>query len=385
MRSETQNLDTAAALRTLRTDPAAMPWHERFELARQLGDMLRAGEATRQLVSLVKLLARDAKWEVRAAIADALLFVPDAAFDDLARALAADSNAYVAGAATRAQSRRGTAARNGQRARRTIDEITRMRRAIEMKYGTSASQQAQRMCDRYREILVGSMVHDLLSLHTAIVTDCISLMEEVGRRRRVPMRLRANLELTERAIRDMRAYTTPVQVERRRECLADLVQTALEVARENARRQRIDPDAVTVELGVAELISVDVSRHLVVIALANVLTNAFESMPVDSRTGRIQVSAKVASGAVEITIRDNGQGVVGGELMDPSFLLPGRRNKSKPFSTGYGLPIAMRNLAAHGGTLNLKSREHEGTTVTMTLPLRAGKEVASDESTRVGR
>jgi signal transduction histidine kinase len=291
----------------------------------------------------------------------------------------------VARAAGRAISRRGSANKRHHRARRTIDEITNMRRAIEAKYGRPAAQQSQRMCDRYSQILVGSMVHDLSTLHAAIVTDCLSLMDEVGRRRRVPMRLRATLDLTERAINDMRAYTTPLQMEPTRQCLTELVQRALDMARENALRQRIDPDSISVETSIAELISVEVSPHLIVIALANVLTNAFEAFPVESRKGQIQISAKVAAGAVEIVIRDNGQGIVGGELVDPSFLLPGRRNKSKRFSTGYGLPIAMRNLAAHGGTLSLKSREHEGTTVTINLPLRAGKEVAIDESASAGR
>jgi hypothetical protein len=34
----------------------------------------------------------------------------------------------------------------------------------------------------------------------------------------------------------------------------------------------------------------------------------------------------------------------------------------------YGLPIAARNVAAHGGLLRLESREDEGTTVTILLP-----------------
>ena len=369
MKTEAQHPNFDEAVRTLRTDPAAMPWNERFDLARQVSDALQVGESNRQLVTLARLLACDPKWEVRAAIADTLLFVPDPAFAELASALAADANAYVARAANRAMTRNGNTIKRNGRARRTIDEITTMRRAIETKFGRPAAQQAQRMCDRYSQILVGSMVHDLLSLHTAIITDCLSLMEEVGRRRRVPMRLRANLDLTERAIQDMRAYTKPLQLDHSCECLADLVQRALEVARQNALRQRIDPDTVAIEIHVPERISLEVSQHLVVIALANVLTNAFEAIAVESRPGQIQISAKVSSGAAEITIRDNGHGILENEIMDPEFMLPGRRNKSKRFSTGYGLPIAMRNLAAHGGTMQLKSRFKEGTTVTIRLPL----------------
>jgi hypothetical protein len=80
MKLDTQNFDADAVLRALRADPAAMPWNERFELARQVCDALQAGEANRQILALVKLFARDSKWEVRAAIADTLLSVPGSTF-----------------------------------------------------------------------------------------------------------------------------------------------------------------------------------------------------------------------------------------------------------------------------------------------------------------
>jgi DNA repair ATPase RecN len=38
-------------------------------------------------------------------------------------------------------------------------------------------------------------------------------------------------------------------------------------------------------------------------------------------------------------------------------------------STGFGLPIAARNVATHGGTLAIQSREGIGTTVTLTIPM----------------
>src|SRR5512139_2140615 len=127
MKAETLDTDWDAAIRTLRTDRSAMPWNERFDLARRVADALQAGNVSRQVVTLVRLLAGDVKWEVRAAIADTLLSVPDPAFHELARTLAVDPNAYVARAAQRASSRRGNAAKRHHRARRTVDEITAMR------------------------------------------------------------------------------------------------------------------------------------------------------------------------------------------------------------------------------------------------------------------
>jgi signal transduction histidine kinase len=76
-------------------------------------------------------------------------------------------------------------------------------------------------------------------------------------------------------------------------------------------------------------------------------------------------------GRLELMIRDDGMGIAEQDLANPSFFLPGRkRNTTKQHSTGYGLAIALRNLAAHGGTLKLESRPNEGMTVRIVLPLR---------------
>jgi signal transduction histidine kinase len=80
------------------------------------------------------------------------------------------------------------------------------------------------------------------------------------------------------------------------------------------------------------------------------------------------MSASACQKWVTLRIEDTGQGICDEELRTPLLLTPGRRNKSKRQSTGYGLPIAARNVAAHGGILRLESREDEGTTVTIVLP-----------------
>jgi signal transduction histidine kinase len=82
----------------------------------------------------------------------------------------------------------------------------------------------------------------------------------------------------------------------------------------------------------------------------------------------IRIAAATCQARVTLTIEDTGQGLSDEELRSPLLLTPGRRNKSKRQSTGYGLPIAARNVAAHGGLLRLESRENEGTTVTIVLP-----------------
>jgi signal transduction histidine kinase len=240
------------------------------------------------------------------------------------------------------------------------------------------------MCERYSELLVGSMVHDLRSILTHLKTNCYCLIEDAAgeskaKVRRTGARVRGDLEFLEMAIQDMNAFTQPPPTDRRRERLAVVVADALELARDNVRKSKLDPDAVTVQVDVPESIVVEIARHQIVMALANVLKNAFEAFVVSGGKlceGGIETTAALAGDHVTIVVRDDGQGMSSEEARGPLLFTPGRRNKTKKQSTGYGLPIAARNFTVHGGTLALESRENEGTMVTMTLPLATRKEVA---------
>ena len=132
------------------------------------------------------------------------------------------------------------------------------------------------MCERYSELLVGSMVHDLRSILTHLRTNCYSLIEEAAgepkaKVRRTGARVRSDLEFLEMTIEDMNAFTQPPPTDRRRERLAVVVADALELARDNVRKSKLDPDTVTVQVDVPESIVVEIARHQIVMALANVL------------------------------------------------------------------------------------------------------------------
>ena len=85
--------------------------------------------------------------------------------------------------------------------------------------------------------------------------------------------------------------------------------------------------------------------------------------------GVVSIVADRDPEVVTLTVSDNGTGMAEEDLRSVLAFEPSRRNKSKRFSTGFGLPIAHRNLAAHEATINLESEDNVGTTVTITLPL----------------
>jgi nitrogen-specific signal transduction histidine kinase len=75
----------------------------------------------------------------------------------------------------------------------------------------------------------------------------------------------------------------------------------------------------------------------------------------------------VVAGRLEIAVEDAGPGIP--EALLPKVFEP--LVSSKSFGVGLGLPNAQNILKQHGGDVELESREGEGTSVKLWLPLRA--------------
>ena len=108
-------------------------------------------------------------------------------------------------------------------------------------------------------------------------------------------------------------------------------------------------------------------------ALINLLMNAIRATP---HGGRVDVYTRASGDWIEIEITDTGHGIAP-EHLESVF---------KPFfttrhtGTGLGLSITREIIQRHGGTVALRSRLGEGTTVTIRLPAHAsGAAAASQE------
>jgi len=98
----------------------------------------------------------------------------------------------------------------------------------------------------------------------------------------------------------------------------------------------------------------------------NLIFNAIESMP---EGGELSVSSRMDITAEKalVRIRDTGYGIpeeVINNLFDPFFT-----TKDVGKGTGLGLSIVYGVVKNHRGTINIDSREREGTTCTMTFPV----------------
>jgi PAS domain S-box-containing protein len=122
-----------------------------------------------------------------------------------------------------------------------------------------------------------------------------------------------------------------------------------------------------------ELGSAVVDGHRLERALTNVLTNAIKFTPAE---GRVGVRAERSGSEVRFVVSDTGIGIPEQEkqhLFTRFFRSSNATEKAIPGS-GLGLVIVKSIVEGHGGTITFDSTLGEGTTVTISLPLRPAVE-----------
>jgi signal transduction histidine kinase len=103
--------------------------------------------------------------------------------------------------------------------------------------------------------------------------------------------------------------------------------------------------------------------------LMHVIKNALDSFDTNG-TVKIATSYNAGEEVISIRIADNGKGM-SPETLKQAFN-PFFTTKPVGSGTGVGLSLTDRIIKRHGGTIDISSKEGEGTTVTITLPV-AGK------------
>ncbi len=364
---------SASDLASVLWDRDSVAWPRRVELAHWLRDHIIGPSPASDALAALSVLGADPKPEVRHAVAGLLELIPESVFEDLRTTLSRDENAFVRQRALKAIEKRMAETRTRAKKIAGADQIAAELDGIENRYGKPAAQEAWRVCRRFNEQLVGAMVHDLRNIVTHLKANVASLISSAGnpQGRRVAD-IQEGLNHLERTIRDMEQFTEPLDLVFKKTPLRSLVTKALEQAAASVRRlDGIDPSDVIVDMDIADRIVVDAAEHQLVAAFSNVLKNAFESFmcngSADARS-RIEIRAAEGREFVSVIVRDNGMGFSEEEGRMLYLHTPGRRNKNKRNSTGYGLPNAMRKIDAHRGTLTIESEEGAGTTVTIRLP-----------------
>jgi signal transduction histidine kinase len=112
--------------------------------------------------------------------------------------------------------------------------------------------------------------------------------------------------------------------------------------------------------------------------LDNLISNALKFTP---RSGRVSVSVSLQGADAVVEIADTGVGIPADEqtmLFERFFRSTNATAQAIP-GTGLGLTIAKTIVERHDGTIGIESEEGAGTTVRVTLPVRArvAEEVAA--------
>jgi signal transduction histidine kinase len=107
---------------------------------------------------------------------------------------------------------------------------------------------------------------------------------------------------------------------------------------------------------------VKADRAVLMEALRNIVQNAVDAMPTG---GTLRFISALVDGFVELSISDTGEGIAPEHLEDIFQLY----FTTKEDGNGVGLPLALRAVDLHGGTLNIESKLDQGTLVRIRLPL----------------
>ena len=100
----------------------------------------------------------------------------------------------------------------------------------------------------------------------------------------------------------------------------------------------------------------------------NLLSNAVKFTPPD---GRIDVSARMTNGVVEVAVADTGPGIApeDQELIFEEFGQAQTSSAARHEGTGLGLPLSRKFIELHGGRLWVESVPGAGSTFRFTLPV----------------
>ncbi|MDC7236013.1 MAG: ATP-binding protein [Spirochaetales bacterium] len=106
----------------------------------------------------------------------------------------------------------------------------------------------------------------------------------------------------------------------------------------------------------------NLDENLMKQALLNIIKNAMAAMP---GGGTLEISTFLKDNTVQIKIRDTGTGIskeMVSKIFEPYFT-------TKENGSGLGLTMVYKVIKEHGGEIRVHSREGEGTTFTILLPV----------------
>jgi protein-histidine pros-kinase len=136
-------------------------------------------------------------------------------------------------------------------------------------------------------------------------------------------------------------------------------------------RPLLKKKSIDIKLDTMDKLMILTDTNLLHLVFTDTIMNAVDAMPEGGTLTLKSATDKSGENAV-ITISDTGAGIP--KEIIPFIFEPFFTTKPAGMGTGLGLSVAKRIISDHGGEISIKSKEGEGTTVTIKLPLNPGDE-----------
>lgn len=364
--------------RRLADGDMGLSWPERRDLVGRAVTVLRSSTDGVHAAKLLMQLVRDPKWEVRKAVADHLLHIPEALYEQLIPLLAKDPNTFVADSVRREMGRRSI--QSGGEKRRQSRPFKRTAEEIESRFGPEALRYAMKLAEKKTEQVIRTAVHDIKGILTPIKPSLDSLRDaapdRIGKRR--IDRVIGGVNYLEQMLADMRQWSDEIELTLTEEDLVEIIESAAHDAIDHLSAQGRGCGKVAYQMNADIQTRLRVSRPQLQMAFTNIIKNGIEAHAVSNAefaTGSVTVSVTADEHIVRVEIADRGKGMNIRDLEKLVEFVPGNTSK-KHLGTGYGLPIAKRYIEAHGGRLTVTSEQDKGTTVLVLLPLESKPETS---------
>lgn len=305
-------------------------------------------------------------YEVRNAVALAIKYLHDPAFDRIVAVLAADPSDDVqrAASASLRSRRRATRLQN-----EPMDDQGRVRRELE-----DLAARHPRLVGRIRDLVQTSFfraaeqtAHDVRAVIMSLDHYLAGLRKDLEARK-VPVSVwRERLEETKAGHRligdilgDVTEFSSAAPKELARVNVLAAVSRAVELERKRA------PTTARVEAAIDPDLAIEATLHGLVRMFQNAVRNALEA-----GASSVNVSARVEDGQVTLLVVDDGRGVFTedlGRVFDWGFSTKRNQRPSTDHS-GRGLKIVRKLVEELQGEVWLESEEGKGATLTFVLPL----------------
>ena len=209
---------------------------------------------------------------------------------------------------------------------------------------------------------VAHEVRNPLSSIKGYATYFATLFEEDSEKKQAAEIMSREVERLNRVISELLEISRPSDLKRTQSDIGFLLTSSLRLVQQDAETAGIE-----IKTSIDEhmpLLLIDPDR--ITQALINLYINAIQAMP---DGGQLSVHSQEKEGGVELNVSDTGAGMNEAnknKIFDPYFT-------TKNTGTGLGLAVVQKIVEAHGGTIEVESKEGEGTHFTIFLPNDSGE------------